>query len=42
MSGAATYPDGYGLDWVDARCHLCDARFDSVDSLNEHIEEDHS
>jgi hypothetical protein len=31
--------DGYGLDYVDARCHICDARFDSVAGLEEHLDE---
>ena len=42
MSGAATYPDGYGPGYVDARCHVCPARFDSVGTLREHLEEEHS
>lgn len=34
--------DGYGLDYVDARCHLCPARFDSIEALNDHLEDDHT
>lgn len=34
--------DGYGADWVDARCHLCDYRTDSVRGLADHLDEEHN
>jgi hypothetical protein len=33
--------DGYGLDYVDARCHRCEFRTDSVAGLRGHIAEEH-